>query len=269
MAETAIYDRLISEVFRRHYRPELTEFLLEREEMETILREWGERVKNLGDVTYSYRGGRRLLPDEIRQTGQWVIEGRGRGKYAFRRLSRNPDITLPPDLRAIGILDATPDVILKYGSGDEQGLLTRVRYNRLIDTFLGVTAYHLQSHCRAYVTNSGQVEIDDLYLGVDTNGRQYVIPVEGKTVDEPMGVVQIVNMIAYAKQTFPDLALRPVAIKAWSDQSLFFVEFNDAVDANDIAVHEYRRYILIRDPHLTRSWSVSPKIRSGEDDIEP
>jgi hypothetical protein len=131
----SIYDRLMSEIFKRHDGENRDEFGFERDEMTAILREWGESVRNLGDVPYSYRGGRRLLPDDIASTGNWVIEGRGRGRYAFRRLSRSPYIAIPPDLQAISVLDATPDIILKYGGSDEQGLLTRVRYNRLVGAF--------------------------------------------------------------------------------------------------------------------------------------
>lgn len=220
--------------------------------MAEILREWGRRVRNLGDVTYTYRGGRRQLPEHISSTGNWVIEARGRGVYAFRRLSRSPYIDIPEDLDTISILDATPEVILRYGSTDEQGLLTKVRYNRLVDTFLGVTAYHLQSHVRAYIPNSGQVEIDDLYFGVDTNGRQYVIPIEAKTADEPLGVIQVVSLNDFGWEVYPELILRSIAVKSWHDGTIFFIEFNNSRDSNEIKVVTYKRYRLIRDKQLAK-----------------
>src|SRR5271157_4057421 len=36
----------------------------------------------------------------------------------------------------------------QYKFTDEQALLAKVRYTRLIDTFLGITAYSLQNHLR-------------------------------------------------------------------------------------------------------------------------
>lgn len=243
----SLYDRLLSEVFQQHDGASHDGFEFEREEMEEILRSWGKRVKNLGDIIYSYRGGRRPLPNDIAATGNWLIGGRGKGRYAFIRLKRSPYITIPPDLQILDILDATPDIILKYGNEDEQGLLTKIAYNRLIDTFLGITAYHLQGHLRAYITDYGQIEIDDLYLGVDKNGEQYIIPVEAKTVNEPLGVVQITSQNAFVRERFPQLTPRSVAVKAWDDNSLFFVEFNTTVDPNKIEVVEYRRYQLIRE----------------------
>jgi hypothetical protein len=180
-----------------------------------------------------------------------VIEGRGRGRYAFRQLARSPYIQVPTDLQIIGVLDATPDIILKYGGSDEQGLLTRVRYNRLIDIFLGITAYHLQGHVRAYIKDSGQVEIDDLYLGVDTDGNQYVIPIEAKTAKEPLGVIQVASLNAFGQRKFPGLILRSVAVKSWDDDSIFFIEFNNSLDSDEIEVVEYRRYRLVREDNPT------------------
>jgi hypothetical protein len=260
----SIYDRLISEIFHRHGGASHDEFEFAREEMAEILREWKETVKNLGDVPYSYRVGRRHLPDDITSTGHWVIEGRGKGRYAFRRLSRSPYITFPPDLQTTNVLDATPDIILKYGGSDEQGLLTRIRYNRLVDIFLGITAYHLQGHVRAYIEDSGQVEIDDLYLGVDTDGNQYVIPIEAKTADEPLGLIQIASLNAFAQDNFPDLTLQSIAIKFWSDASIFFVAFNQALDCDDIEVTNFKRYRLIRDEHLAKKLGLEAEGHSDE-----
>ncbi|MCL6430255.1 MAG: endonuclease [Anaerolineae bacterium] len=261
--EQTLYDRLIVEVFRRHGGANCDEFEFERDEMADILRDWGKKVRNLGDVAYSYRGGRRPMPEEITSTGNWVIEGRGRGRYAFRRLRRSAYIGVPEDLRAIEMLDATPDIILKYGGTDEQGLLARVRYNRLVDTFLGITAYHVQGHIRAFVQGSGQVEIDDLYLGVDIDGRQYAVPVEAKTAREPLGVVQVVAMNAYTRATLPELTLRPVAVKASLDGSLFFLEFNDALDSESVEVINYRRYRLVREADAQRTSTTSAGDTNG------
>lgn len=252
----SLYDRLISEIFRRHGGASRDVFEFDREEMREILEEWGETVRNLGDVPYSYRGGRRPLPDDIASTGDWVIEGRGRGRYAFRRLSRSPYISIPSDLQTINVLDATPDLILKYGGSDEQGLLAKVRYNRLVDTFLGITAYHLQGHLRAYIPGSGQVEIDDLYLGVDTEGNQYVVPVEAKTEAEPLGVIQVVNLNAFGRENYPDLTLRSIAVKSWHDGTIFFIEFNDSEDSDGIEVIRYKRYRLVREEGLARQGGI-------------
>ncbi len=58
---------------------------------------------------------------------------------------------------------------------DEQALLATVRYNRLTDIFTGVTCYSLQNHLRTTVRGVGQVETDELYVGVDRLGKHYAI----------------------------------------------------------------------------------------------
>jgi hypothetical protein len=44
--------------------------------------------------------------------------------------------------------DSTPGLISLYALNDEQALLARLRYNRLIDIFTGISCYSLQSHLR-------------------------------------------------------------------------------------------------------------------------
>ena len=53
---------------------------------------------------------------------------------------------------------------------DEQALLAKIRYNRLLDVFLGISAYSLQNHLRTTVLHIGQIEIDELYIGLDKHG---------------------------------------------------------------------------------------------------
>ena len=44
----------------------------------------------------------------------------------------------------------TNQVGLLYSSGDEQALLTKIRYNRFMDVFLGITTYFLQNLPKNY-----------------------------------------------------------------------------------------------------------------------
>jgi hypothetical protein len=74
-----------------------------------------------------------------------VIEGSGRAKYEFRLVAINR-ITPNESLLTIKIPDATPEIIATNSLSDEQALLARVRSNRLVDIFLGITAYSLQNH---------------------------------------------------------------------------------------------------------------------------
>ncbi|HAC65639.1 MAG TPA: endonuclease, partial [Cyanothece sp. UBA12306] len=146
-----MYDSIILNIFRNHYTKGLNNFEFNRSEIKEVANELKVNLpKNLGDLLYSYRF-RRPLPIEIRETApsgyEWTIELSGKAIYRFC-LSKINRIIPRPDLMKIKIPDSTPEIIKKYTSGDEQALLTKVRYNRLIDIFLGLTTYSLQNHLR-------------------------------------------------------------------------------------------------------------------------
>ena len=69
---------------------------------------------------------------------EWSIELAGRAKYRFA-MGRINRILPRQELLVIKIPDATPEIIAAYAMTDEQALLAKVRYNRLIDIFLGLT----------------------------------------------------------------------------------------------------------------------------------
>ena len=146
------YDEVIVFVFERlieQYGLEATRLPFDKNFLDQVANEL--RIKNVPDIIYSYRSGRRDFPHAILQYGHWVIKGEGKGKYAFIRLAIPTQLDIPVDLEITPLLDATPEVVIKYAKGDEQSMLVQIRYNRLIDVFTGLTAYHLQSHVRAYV----------------------------------------------------------------------------------------------------------------------
>jgi hypothetical protein len=146
------YSAIIDKVFSEHFVPGCKEFEFTREELESIAEQFAIKLpKNLGDVLYSFRY-RKSLPDSIRKTAaegvEWVIEGAGRSRYRFRQARINR-IVPRDDLVTLKIPDATPEIITAYAQSDEQALLAKVRYNRLIDIFLGIAAYgRCQGSCR-------------------------------------------------------------------------------------------------------------------------
>src|SRR5690606_21634687 len=129
-----------------------------------------------------------LLRDALPSGKQWIIRPAGKGKYRFCQVS-NAQILPASNMVITKIPDATPEIIAANSLNDEQALLARVRYNRLIDIFLGVTSYSLQNHLRTTVKNLGQVEVDEIYLAVDSYGVQYVVPVQAKGGADRIGVV--------------------------------------------------------------------------------
>lgn len=225
------YIRIMRKLFERHVSRGTRSFIWERREINDIAKELDVAPPaNLGDNIYSIRYGREELPEEIQRLAprgkHWLLLPNGRGKYQFALGARN---IIEPEFRpSIKIPDATPQIVARYALGDEQAVLARLRYNRLIDIFLGVTSSALQSHLRATVAAfaKSQIETDELYVGVDVNGAQYVVPVQAKGADENVGAVQAIQDIYCCREKFPDLVCRAIAAKT--------VDVEKAPDGGDI-----------------------------------
>lgn len=212
-----------------------------------------ELPKNLGDVVYSIRY-RTPLPKRIIATQpkglEWVIEGAGRAKYAFRLVSANR-ISPNKNLRTIKLPDATPEIIGAYALNDEQALLAKVRYNRIIDIFLGLTAFSLQSHMRTTVAKIGQIEIDEIYVGIDRQGIQYVIPVQAKGGKDQLGIVQAKQDLACCAEKFPGLVCRSISTQFLEDDRI--AVFEVGIQEDRVVVLEERHYVLVPASQITDS----------------
>lgn len=256
----AAYSQIITAVFNRHYTAGLTEFTFEREELDNVCKEFGiKKPKNLGDVVYSYRY-RKALPASILATQPddrgWLILGAGDAVYRFR-LNRLTHIEPAKGLTIRKIPDATPEIIAQYALSDEQALLARVRYNRLVDIFLGITAASLQNHLRTKVANYGQIEIDELYVGMDTRAAHFIVPVQAKGGADKLGVIQTIQDMVFCKSTprYEHCIARPVSCQFIPGESkadeptiaMFELDF----DGDEVTIRQERHYQLVRAKEIT------------------
>lgn len=224
----------------------------EREDIVKAAAELGIALpKNLGDLIYSFRY-RTELPFSIlarAPAGEaWIIRPAGRSKYRFVLVTDVP-LTPNPILAVTKVPDATPGIIAKYAFSDEQALLARVRYNRLIDIFLGIACYSLQSHLRTAVADMGQVETDEIYVGVDKRGSHYVIPVQAKGGSDRLNRVQIEQDIAVCGEKLPSLICRPVGAQFMKDDLIALFEFEQ--QGADIKVASEKHYLLVSPDAVT------------------
>jgi hypothetical protein len=244
--ETNRYKALIESIFFDHWKKGVTEFVFVRDEIKHKANELRIVLPdNVGDIPYAFRY-RIPLPGKVIDTQpknlEWIIEGAGRSRYRFKLV---PATRVKPSetMATIAIPDATPEVIRAYALDDEQALLAIVRYNRLIDTFLGLTTYSLQNHLRTTVKGIGQIEIDELYVGIDKHGCHYVIPVQAKGGKDQIGVVQTTQDIRYAAQKFPDMRVRPIAAQFMKESIIALFELT--LQGNEVKVVEEKHYRLV------------------------
>jgi len=148
-----------------------------------------------------------------------------------------------PELVTIKVPDATPELIGSYALDDEQALLAKVRYNRLIDIFLGLTTYSLQNHLRTTVKGFGQIEIDELYVGIDTHGCHYVIPVQAKGGTDQISIVQTEQDIVTCREKFPGVKCRAISVQFMPKKIIALFELT--IEGDEVKVVEERHYKLV------------------------
>ena len=240
------YQTLIEKIFFDHFSEGMATFEFDRKEIKSAAQSLEiDLPENLGDLIYSFRF-RTGLPEQVTATQpegkEWVIELAGRSRYRFNLMKINR-ILPRQELVTIDIPDATPELIRAYALDDEQALLAIVRYNRLVDTFLGLTTYSLQNHLRTTVKDIGQIEIDELYVGLDKRGRHYIIPMQAKGGKDQIGIVQTAQDIRFAKEKFPGIQCRAITAQFMDDKivALFEVILHD----NEIKVVDERHYRLV------------------------
>lgn len=249
------YGLIISQIFETAYQDGDAVVPFERSAILEACDTLGiDTPKNLGDVIYSFRH-RRDLPESITQTApegrSWVITGKGQARYAFE-LKRDAVVRIVPDEARgqIKIPDATPGLVAQYALSDEQALLAKLRYNRLVDLFTGVTCYSIQNHLRTFVDGVGQMETDEVYVGVDRHGAHYVMPVQAKGGTDEIGIVQIEQDFALCAAKFPNLIARPIAAQFMTDDVIALFEFSDDPEQGIFKAAE-SHYRLVGDDALT------------------
>ena len=253
MEETkSIYRQIIAAIFKKYYKEGTKVIPFARPEIIEAANQLGLPVpKNPGDVVYSFRY-RRNFPELITETEpegyEWIIRGAGISQYRFALVNKNPFVPchLVGEIR---VPDATPGVITLYALNDEQALLAKLRHNHLIDIFTGFHCYSLQSHLRTTVPDMGQVETDEIYIGVDKHGAHYVLPVQAKVGKDKLGIVQIEQDFALCANKFPQLICRSIAALFMPDGLIALFQLKETSQGTQKV--DEKHYRLVRPEELT------------------
>lgn len=246
------YNALIEKVFFDKYKKGATKLQFDRDELPRAAKKLNINLPdNLGDVIYSIRF-RTSMPASILATQpdgmEWVIELAGKSRYEFKLVKVNRIVPNQAQV-AIKVPDSTPEIISAYALSDEQALLAKVRYNRLLDIFFGIASYSLQNHLRTTVTNIGQIEIDEVYVGIDRNGCQYIFPVQAKGGNDQISVVQTKQDMACCAEKFPDLICRPLSAQFVSDDLIALFELTQ--EDGHVKVVDEKHYRLVPADKIT------------------
>jgi hypothetical protein len=246
------YTQIIEWIFKKYYQEGKNEFSFERADIIDAAKELDIKLpKNFGDVLYSFRY-RKSLPEIItgrtKEGYEWMIRPGGRGRYTMAMVVQSA-IVPSQILVETKVLDSTPGIINKYALNDEQALLAKLRYNRLVDIFTGLTCYSLQSHLRTTVLHLGQIETDEIYIGIDRRGAHYVLPVQAKSGNDKLGIVQIEQDLAMCSTKFPNLICRAIAAQFMEGDLIALFELEQTEEG--VRVSAERHYRLVHPENLS------------------
>lgn len=263
------YSQLLAWVFKKHHHDGDTQVVWRRDELPTAAAELGiDLPKNLGDVIYSLRYRApfpKVMTDVAPEGMEWIIRTLRRAVYSFDLIPAQVRIRPNPALTVTKIPDATPEIIAATALGDEQALLARVRYNRLIDIFLGLASYSLQNHLRTTIGNGVQVEVDEVYVAVDRHGRQFVLPVQAKGGSDEIGITQTEQDLAACAEKWPQMICRPVSVQFGADGRIALFEL--AVQDDQVRVRRESHYQLVPAKDISSADLKDYGLATGPEDV--
>jgi hypothetical protein len=269
-SKKTLYADVINAVFSKHFKSGATRLPFTRDALLHAMSAMGLEItgeekaiaKNIGDIIYSFRF-RRDFPDEILKTApkgkMWMIVGKGDAQYEFRLIT-TPNLSPDPGWYCTKLHDATPEIVRRFKLGDEQAVLARIRYNRLVDLFCKCVAYSLQNHLRTKVEGVGQIEIDELYVGVNRQGEHFIIPVQVKKERDRLGVSQLLQDLEYCQRTHPKMSARALGAQLFTikegDRTLekiVIFEFECKDTGDDVLIRKLseRHFLLLPHSEIT------------------
>jgi hypothetical protein len=93
-----------------------------------------------------------------------------------------------------------------------------------VDTFLQLTCYSIQNHLRTTVEGIGQIEVDEIYIGLNKRGAHFVIPVQAKSPGDNFGITQVLQDMAFCAERYPNAICRPLALQFLDENRVAMLE---------------------------------------------
>ena len=232
--QTGTYTTILLWVFKHGKKdPSSGDLLFSQEDLRKAATQLRRKVRNFPDLTYNLRS-RSPLPQEILDAGYTTIAIRGRGQYALVVAEDKveiPDRTTVDRIFTNKIPKAIRDLLRK----DEQSILSAMRYMEVVQDFVGARAFHLQGHLRTTGGLGQQVEADDVWVAVQSNGRRVIIPIEAKGPNERIGRHQMMSTVDAVLKKIPNFRVMPLAVQLEETGKLAIVQFSYKLISGKVA----------------------------------
>jgi len=97
----------------------------------------------------------------------------------------------------------------------------------------------------------GQVETDEIYVGLDKKGAHYVFPLQAKCGTDKLNVVQIEQDFAVCAHKFPSLICRPIGAQFVEEGVIVLFEFEQS--DGGVRINSEKHYRLVPPEKLTEA----------------
>lgn len=243
-----VYVPILNHVFAKYYKEGDTNVRFSLDDVRQAAEDLKIVVRNPGDVIYRMRS-RTELPKAITDKGFYILRQVKRGVYQFE-VGTSTLVPIPVG-EIIDAIDQTPLPVRRLlpenlSEIDEQGLLTIIHYCNLVSHFTGLQVFRLKSHVRKGVKLVGQVEVDEVDVGISLNiaDTPIIFPIEAKASPDALNWTQIAAQVTFAMQYFPDHVIRPIAVKVDYDSLIHILEFNSTQEPSKLQVLRSTTYRL-------------------------
>jgi hypothetical protein len=99
------------------------------------------------------------------------------------------------------------------------------------------------------VPEMGQIETDELYIGLDKKGIHYIIPIQAKGGSDQIGIIQIEQDFEMCKTKFPNLVCIPISAQ-FIDNNLIAL-FSFELSETGISINSEKHYRLVASKELS------------------
>lgn len=243
-----VYVPILLCIFNKKYKEGDTVVAFSLDDIRQAASELNLQIRNAGDLVYRMRS-RTVLPKEILDKGFYLLRQVRRGQYRLE-VGTSTIVEHTPD-EIVSALDCTPLPVRRLlpenlADIDEQGLLTIVHYCQILSHFTGLQVFRFKSHVRKSVLEVGQVEVDEVDVGVavDHTEKPIIFPIEAKAAPDALNWIQVAAQVRFAKQYFPEHLIRPIGIKVDYDSLIHVLEFTASLDASQLEVVRSTTYRL-------------------------
>jgi len=93
----------------------------------------------------------------------------------------------------------------------------------------------------------GQIETDELYVGLDKKGVHYILPIQAKGGSDQLGIIQIEQDFAMCQIKFPKLVCIPIAAQFIDNDLIALFSFELSNKGVSISAEKHYRLVAPKD----------------------